>query len=802
MLEILYYIIIYPIQLVIEILFNTVYYWHIGIGLTIFVVSLFVNVGSFPMFLSAYRFQKQEKDIQEKMAPRIKSIKANFKGAEMFMILSTYYKQNNYHPIMSLRTSLSLFLEIPFFTAAYLFFTHLNLLTGMNCWFINDLSLPDGLLKIKGLSINVLPILMTVFNIVSGEIYMKNCDFKEKIQMYVLAFVFLVILYDSPSGLVLYWTFNNLISLIRNLIMKIKQFKFFFFYNKVINVNKTTSQKYTSINFIAFFLFVLNTFVVVSFLMPTNIIVSAPTIFYDKSYSYLILLFYISLRFFGIFVFWPIILYFFSSKKLKIFLMYLILNISFIFLLSMFNLFNETFYNVFCYVFVLSLVSFFLYKKKFSIIIKMMIFIILTVFVLSVLNIHKINEYYNHRATFVQSDNIKKIHLSKNNKNIIVFMLDSAIGSYLPYIFSKNKQLNDIYTGFVYYRNTLSYFSSTILALPSVLGGYEYIPKNINKLKNKDILNKIEEGNFVLPKILKDRNWNVTLFDYQYNNNEFHNDYLIGEYSQLYRQEYINSKVNISIKNDISQIDQFVKYSLIYCMPKFLKHLFTNRTNKEYSYLFYTNHFIDNFSALFYLPYITDFKSDNNNFYFIYNLLTHENVDVSQLQSDQYDLFFKNNKLNLYYENYVAYSLIGKFLLYLKENNVYDNTRVVIVADHGESYHYHTPSKSFYNPILFVKDFNANGEYKTDNTFMTNADMPLIVLKDVVDNPINPFTNNKLTNEEKKEGVLLLNALDRYAPKHFKNKVFEKDSKFIYVKDYIFDKKNWIFNYKYQEKNY
>ena len=123
MLETLYYITIYPIQLIIEILFNTVYYWQIGIGLTIFVVSLFVNLGSLPMFISAYKLKKKERDIQEKMAPKVKSIKANFKGVEKFMILSTYYRQNNYHPIMSLRTSLSLLLQIPFFTAAYLFFS-------------------------------------------------------------------------------------------------------------------------------------------------------------------------------------------------------------------------------------------------------------------------------------------------------------------------------------------------------------------------------------------------------------------------------------------------------------------------------------------------------------------------------------------------------------------------------------------------------------------------------------------------------------------------------------------------------
>ncbi|MBR3627442.1 MAG: hypothetical protein IKN42_01190, partial [Elusimicrobia bacterium] len=138
MLDVLYYIIIYPIQLIIEILFNSVYLWQIGIGLTIFIVSLFVNLGSLPLFLSAYKLQKKERDIQKKIAPKVKSIKANFKGAEKSIMISTYYKQNKYHPIMSLRMYLSLLLEILFFIAAYLFFLQLDVVNGMSCWFIKD----------------------------------------------------------------------------------------------------------------------------------------------------------------------------------------------------------------------------------------------------------------------------------------------------------------------------------------------------------------------------------------------------------------------------------------------------------------------------------------------------------------------------------------------------------------------------------------------------------------------------------------------------------------------------------------
>ena len=75
----------------------------------------------------------------------------------------------------------------------------------------------NALFKFHGIAVNVLPVLMTVINLASGAIYSKEQSRKDKIQIWTLALIFLVILYNSPSGLVLYWTFNNLFSLIKNI---------------------------------------------------------------------------------------------------------------------------------------------------------------------------------------------------------------------------------------------------------------------------------------------------------------------------------------------------------------------------------------------------------------------------------------------------------------------------------------------------------------------------------------------------------------------------------------------------------
>ena len=158
MIEFFNNVLISPIILFIDFLFN-LFYIAIGeIYFAIFIVSFFINLICLPIYIQAEKIQDEERKIQEKMSPQIKSIKKNFKGDEQFMLLRTCYRQHNYNPIMAFRSSLSLLIQIPFFIAAYLYFSNSNILN--NTYFIADKTLaqPDGLVSILGFSINIFPI--------------------------------------------------------------------------------------------------------------------------------------------------------------------------------------------------------------------------------------------------------------------------------------------------------------------------------------------------------------------------------------------------------------------------------------------------------------------------------------------------------------------------------------------------------------------------------------------------------------------------------------------------------------------
>lgn len=97
---------------------------------------------------------------------------------------------------------------------------------GVSFLMIQNLALPDGLLRIGSLSINVLPFVMTAINLASGYIYSKGSSLSEKLTIVGMAVFFLVLLYNSPASLLIYWTFNNVFSLVKSIITTVlKQLK-------------------------------------------------------------------------------------------------------------------------------------------------------------------------------------------------------------------------------------------------------------------------------------------------------------------------------------------------------------------------------------------------------------------------------------------------------------------------------------------------------------------------------------------------------------------------------------------------
>ena len=220
--DILGTLLIKPLQLLFEVVFVMANRVVGDPGLAIIALSLAMNFLVLPLYRRADAMQEEERETELRLHKGVAHIKKTFRGDERMMMLQTYYRQNNYKPTYVLKGATSLFLEIPFFIAAYAFLSNLELLHGVSFGPIRDLGAPDGLLTVAGVTVNVLPFLMTAINLVSCVIFTKGSLPKTKVQLYTMALFFLVFLYTSPAGLVFYWTLNNLFSLLKTIFYKLR----------------------------------------------------------------------------------------------------------------------------------------------------------------------------------------------------------------------------------------------------------------------------------------------------------------------------------------------------------------------------------------------------------------------------------------------------------------------------------------------------------------------------------------------------------------------------------------------------
>ena len=218
MLHILYITFIYPLEAAMRLILERAYGITGDYGAALLLLSVAVNIVLLPLYHLAETWQEAERRIQNSIKPKAAHIKAAFSGEERYMMLRTLYRQNGYHPLYAVRVSFGLLIQVPFFFAAYHLLSHYTALQGVPFLIFGDLARPDGLLRVAGLTLNVMPLVMTMVNLASAHVYTRRLSAPEQRQLYGMAILFLVLLYTSPVALIYYWTLNNIFSLLKNIV--------------------------------------------------------------------------------------------------------------------------------------------------------------------------------------------------------------------------------------------------------------------------------------------------------------------------------------------------------------------------------------------------------------------------------------------------------------------------------------------------------------------------------------------------------------------------------------------------------
>lgn len=873
----LFILIITPIIQILEFFYTLFFELTANAGIAVIGLSFVVTLCTLPLYMVAEKWEETERNKQKAMKPVIDNIKSVFKGDEQYMIISTYYRQNRYHPLMALRSSFSLLIQIPFFISAYNFLAHLDALKGVPFLFIKDLGNPDAAFRIGNFTVNILPVLMTLINITSGAIYSKDHGIREKIQIFGCACVFLILLYNSPAGLVVYWTMNNILSLVKNIFYKLKnpkkvlytvtclfsaflavsvftvlkflepEYKLIVVTAAVIPVSVPFAAKLwekilyflfnpeEKVSFASFFIPALALLVLSALFIPTTLMESEPEqyCYVENTASPFVFLRYAFFQALGFFILWPVCFFNLFSKKVK---QSMVVIFSTAAVLSLINClcFSEDYGPIlpeFIFMtpqtfepsvlsFVLNLIAMIAGTCVTGLLIKygktmmkpLSIITVSALFIISTKNIVSINSEFKKMTPPVPKNEVEQTYrLSKTGRNVIVIMQDRFHLPYVDSMIKENPEIRELLDGFTFYRNTVSMGPLTMIGTPGIFGGYDYTPWEIISRKDETLQKKHNEALLTMPRLFNEAGFSVTVSGLPYENyleypvtDMYKNDtYVVraetrGIYSDLWYREN-NIQKEEYLEHDIKR--NLIWFSLFKSVPPVLRRFVYH--NKYWTSCDYYNdgvsRFIDNYSELWYLPQMFAFDSPKDSFIMIDNEAVHESIQLNM------NTFMplaegEESKVESHYATMTAvFNQYKKLFDKLKENHVYDNTRIIIVSDHGAgNFSSEVSSKAGYLQgsviaTLLVKDFNSRGAVTEDNAFMSNADTPWLATEGIIppEKQVNPFTGKPLKKEDKNQWIKINTAKSQSTRKRYNSGWDVPDDKWFTVHDDIHAEENW-----------
>jgi YidC/Oxa1 family membrane protein insertase len=189
-------------------------------GIAVIVLTILIKLLFWPLTHKSYSSMKELQRVQ----PRIKQIRERFKdnkeelNREMMLLYKT-------HKVNPLGGCLPMLVQIPVFFALYkALMDSIELRHAPFILWVKDLSAPDYLLRFPpGVSlfgiegIGPLPLLMGATMVIQQKMTPTTGDPTQAKIMMLMPIFFTFLFISFPSGLVLYWLFNNVLSIVQQI---------------------------------------------------------------------------------------------------------------------------------------------------------------------------------------------------------------------------------------------------------------------------------------------------------------------------------------------------------------------------------------------------------------------------------------------------------------------------------------------------------------------------------------------------------------------------------------------------------
>lgn len=185
-------------------------------GLAIILLTLLIKLGFLPLTQTSFKSMKAMQDLQ----PEVQALRERISDPNILnQELMALYKKRGVNPLGG---CLPIFIQIPVFLGLYnALLNSIELRHQPFALWINDLSAPESL-HLFGIGVPLMILIMGASMFIQQYTQPSTMDESQKKVFLLMPIVFTVlfIIHPMPSGLVLYWLVNNLISIVQQVYIR------------------------------------------------------------------------------------------------------------------------------------------------------------------------------------------------------------------------------------------------------------------------------------------------------------------------------------------------------------------------------------------------------------------------------------------------------------------------------------------------------------------------------------------------------------------------------------------------------
>ena len=193
-------------------------------GIAIFLLTLLSKVVTFPMTQSSMKSMARMKEVQ----PKLLALRNKHKGnpQKMNQEMMALYKAEGINPLNP--GCLPMFLQMPIFIALFVVLRKAIELRGASSFllpWVPDLSMPEALfylpfaIPIYGNNVALMPIIMAALTYFQQK--QMITDPNQKMLLYMMPVLMLVMFNSFPAGVVFYWTVSSALGLLQQKMLKV-----------------------------------------------------------------------------------------------------------------------------------------------------------------------------------------------------------------------------------------------------------------------------------------------------------------------------------------------------------------------------------------------------------------------------------------------------------------------------------------------------------------------------------------------------------------------------------------------------